>query len=335
MKRIAGRITAVMRSNTIIPIFLGVFLSASLFVGNFFSLENFINILGQNAAKGVMAVGMTFLILNGYFDLSARTLMGLASCLLVGITPSVGLFAAIVLMLLLGLAVGTLNGLMVTKLKINAFIVTMAGMTLWRGLTFIYTEQTIRNTSKGFYELSRNSFLGLSYPVWLCLIFVAAGQAVLRYSRHGRNTYAAGGNMNSAKNAGINVDRTVIINFAVCSLCAVVAGIMYASKFNSASPTLGWPDAHMLAIAAVVLGGTKLSGGYGNMLYTFGGVLVLGFIDNIMNLLKLSSYYNTLVFGIILILVLYMDKVLREKPAYNIPDKHNSDDKHATEKEKK
>lgn len=329
MKRIAGMMTAVMRRNTIIPIFLGVFLLASFFVSNFFSMENFINILGQNAAKGVLAVGMTFLILNGYFDLSAGTLMGLASCLLVGLTPYVGLTVAIGLVLLLGLMVGMLNGFMVTKLKINAFIVTMAGMTLWRGLTFIYTEQTLRNTSKGFYEFSRSSFLGLSYPVWLYIVFVIAGQVILRYSRHGRNTYAAGGNMNSAKNAGINVDRTVVTNFAVCSFCAAVAGVMYASKFNSASPTLGWPDAHMLAIAAVVLGGTKLSGGYGNMLYTFGGVLVLGFIDNIMNLLKLSSYYNTLVFGIILILVLYMDKVLREKPVYSMSDKF------ASEKEKK
>lgn len=307
----------IMSRNSIIPIFLGVFLFAVLFVDNFFSVGNFVNILGQNAAKMVLATGMTFLILNGYFDLSAGTLMGLTSCLLVGLTPSIGLFPAILLMLLFGALVGVINGILVTKLKINAFIVTMAGMTLWRGLTFIYTEQTLRNVSKEFYEFSRGSFMGLANPVWLCLAFVAVGQLTLSYTRHGRNTYAAGGNMNSARNAGINVDRTVVINFAISSFCSAVAGIMYASKFNSASPTLGWPDAHMLAIAAVVLGGTKLSGGYGNMLYTFGGVLVLGMIDNIMNLLKLSSYYNTLVFGVILILVLYMDKVLHENPVYS------------------
>lgn len=306
------------RKNTIIPIFLIVFLVCSFFIDKFFSLGNFVNILGQNAEKGILAAGMTFVILNGYFDLSVGTLMGLTSCLTVGLTPVIGLIPSILLALCLGAAVGLINGLLVTKLKINAFIVTLAGMTIFRGITYMYTQQTVRGSSKAFYELSRGSFLGLPNPVWLCLAFILLGQAVLYFTRHGRNTYAAGGNMSSAQNAGINVDRTVILNFVICSFCAAVAGVMYASKFNSASPTLGWPDAHMLAIAAVVLGGTKLSGGDGNMFYTLGGLCTLGMINNAMNLLKLSSYYNTLVMGIILIIVLYMDIVLREQ---SVPSK--------------
>lgn len=302
-----------MKIHTIIPIFLIIFLGCSIFINNFFSLSNMSNILSQNAAKGVLAVGMTFVVINGYFDLSVGSLMGLSSCLTIGLTPIIGLVPSILIAILIGLIVGLLNGLLITKAGINAFVVTLAEMIGIRGIVYIYTEKTLSGTSKLFYEFGKGSFIGIPNLVWIMLIFFAAGQAILHLTKQGRNTYAAGGNMNAAKNAGINVDKTIIGNFLFCSFSSAIAGIMYASKFNSASPTLGWPDTPVLAIAAVVLGGTKLSGGYGNMFYTFGGLITLGMVDNAMNLLKISSYFNTLITGIILILVLYLDKVIREK----------------------
>ena len=310
MKRIAGRITAVMRSNTIIPIFLGVFLSASLFVGNFFSLENFINILGQNAAKGVMAVGMTFLILNGYFDLSAGTLMGLASCLLVGITPSVGLFAAIVLMLLLGLAVGTLNGLMVTKLKINAFIVTMAGMFFARGMTAVISTEQISISSNAFFVKLANTKISLPFgsytnnkgvvqvpfirvSVIVALLVLIAVFFMLRYTKFGRSLYAVGGSEQSATMMGLDVKKTKLKAYVLSSFLCSIGGICYCLNTMSGNvqQALGL---EMDAIASSVIGGTLLTGGVGNVIGSFFGVLINGTISTLVktNGKLLSSWSN-------------------------------------------
>lgn len=301
------------KTHTIAPIFLSVFLLCSIFVRGFLSPSNMVNILNQNTAKCVLAAGMTFLILCGYFDLSVGTLMGLTSCLTIGLMPKLGLFPTLLLVLAIGLAAGFLNGFLVAKVGINAFIVTLVTMTIFRALCFIYTETSIGGTNETFYLFSRVRLLGIPSLVWLALALLLLGFFILRFTRHGRNTYAVGGNAQAAKNMGVNVSGTIICNFMICSLCASLAGIMYASKLNSALPTLGWPDAHMIAIASVVLGGTKLSGGYGSMLYTAFGVLALGMVDNVMNLLGLSSYYNTLVSGLILIGVLYLDKIIRRE----------------------
>jgi len=300
-----------LRSNTIVPIFLAVFVGCSILIGGFFSGNNFINILNQVAAKCVLATGMTFLIINGHFDLSVGTLMGMTSCLLVGLMPNIGVFASIVLVLAIGVAAGLLNGFLVMKCGINTFIVTLVTMMIFRALGFIYTDTSIGGKVESFFEFGRVKFLGLTTLVWIAILLLAVGFLILSLTRHGRNTYAVGGNQSAAINMGINAARTTILNFMICSVCAVIAGIMYASKLNSASPTLGYPDAHMIAISSVVLGGTKLAGGYGNMAYTAIGVVTLGIIDNAMNLLGLSSYYNTLVSGIILIAVLYLDKIIK------------------------
>lgn len=303
-----------MVKNTIIPILLIFLLISIFFVPGFFSVRNILNIINQNSVKGIMAIGMTFLIINGYFDMSICTLVSLTAALVCGLQNSIGLLPALLIALAVGLVVGSINGFLVSRAGINAFVVTLAMMLGCRGASYIYSgEKSILARNEAFTSFGSGKLAGISYITILFAIMVLIAFYVLRYTRHGRNTYAAGGNANSAFNAGINVKHTTFINFVLCGFTGGLGGILFAAQQGSASPPLGWPDMHMLVIAGVVLGGSKLSGGYGNIWYTVGGVMILGIIDNIMNLLNAAPYVSTLVTGLIMIGVLILDKFLTER----------------------
>ena len=297
--------------NTVIPILVVILILATVFVPGFLSMRNLLSVLNQNAIKGIMAIGMTFVIINGYFDMSLCTLISLTAALSCGLQSSIGMVPAVLLALLAGLAVGAINGFLVAKVGINAFVVTLALMLGCRSLSYLYSqEQSIMAVSNAFINFGMGRIGGLSYISILFLVMLVLAHFVLRYTTHGRNTYAVGGNANSAFNAGINVTQTTFINFVICGGTGALGGILYAAQFGSSSPPLGWPDMHMLVIAAVVLGGSKLVGGFGNIWYTFGGVMILGIVSNVMNLLNVQTYVSTMVTGLIMIGVLYLDKVL-------------------------
>ncbi len=309
-----SNVKAFLKRNTIIPIFIVFFAVFSIFVDNFLTSRNLLSLLNQKAPMGVMAIGMTFLIINGYFDLSAGTLMGLCCTLTIGLQPYLGTVLSIIIALIAGILIGSLNGFLVSRVGMNAFVVTLASMQGTRGLNYLVSgERALTGIDAVFAELGKGKLLGLYNQIWLYIILMLLGIFILKYTKHGRDTYATGGNTLSSANAGINVKKVTYLNFTICSLTCSIAGIMYAARMNASVPTLGWPDLHMNVIAAVVLGGSKLSGGFGNLLYTLGGVLVLSFIDNALNLLNVQTYWSSLITGAILIFVLYLDKVLREK----------------------
>lgn len=233
--------------------------------------------------------------------------MGLCACLAVGL-QDYGLAVAIIGALAVGATIGAINGFLVAKAGINAFVVTLASMFGARGLVFIYTgEQPIVGSVAAFREFGASSIGFMPTLALLFLVLLIIAELYLRYSNHGRNTYAIGGNYEAASNAGISVNRTILINFIMTGTAAALAGIMVASRMNAATPALGWPDTNLMIIASVVLGGTKLTGGYGSMIKTLGGVLAIGIFRNGMNLLNVPSYYNMLFLGIILILVVFAD----------------------------
>ena len=299
------------KRNTILPILLGIVIIFSIFVDRFLTLSNFTNIIEQNSAKGIMAIGMTFLIINGYFDLSVGTLLGFSASLAVGLQP-LGVIPAVLIALSVGLVVGFINGFLVTIVGLNAFAVTLASMLGIRGFTYLYTkEQAIVGISDQFGAIGSGNVLGIPNLIIIFVVLLVIGQFVLKKTKHGRYTYATGGNESAANNAGINTKRITMINFIICSFAASLGGVLYAAKMNAATPTLGWPDMHMMIIAIVVLGGTKLVGGFGNLYFTVGGLIAIGVIQNGMNLLNVQSYYNTLLTGVILIAVLYLDKIIR------------------------
>lgn len=313
-----GKIKTFLSKNTIIPIWIVFFIFAVLFVPGFFNVNNLFNVFNQNAMKGILAIGMTFVIINSYFDMSTCTLVALAASLACGLEASIGIIPGILIALLTGCLVGAINGFLVAYARINAFVVTLAMMLGCRGIGYIYhAEQSLipNHTEAGwaFIDLGAGKIGPLSYISIIFIVLLLLAHFVLKYTTHGRNTYAVGGNENSAFNAGIDYKRTTLINFIICGFTGALGGILYAAFAGSSTPTLGWPDMHMLVIAGVVLGGCKLTGGVGNIWYTLGGIMLLGVINNMMNLLNVQTYINRLVTGLIMIGVLYLDKIMMDK----------------------
>lgn len=288
-----------------------VFLS-SVFIQGFFSWGNFRNLILQSSVDGMLALGMTFLMINGYFDLSVGTVMGFTAALAIGLQPY-GIITAVIVALLAGVVIGSINGFLVAKAKINAFIVTLGSFIGVRGLIYIYTgESALVGEIMEFGFFGSSSFLGIPTLFVIMIVLMGIAEFVLRKTPHGRYTYAIGGNIEAAENAGIPVDRTIWLNFILCSLTAAIGGVLLASRLNAATPGLGWPDTNLMTIAVVVLGGTSLAGGLGNITRTLGGLFTFGVLYNILNILGVQSYYNTLITGIVLILVVYVDSHIRK-----------------------
>lgn len=309
-----------MRKNTIVPIFFTLFIVVSIITPGFLSPTNLVNILLQSSINGVMALGATFLIINGYRDLSVGMLMALSASLAITLQGKLGPWGACIVAVAVALVVGFVNGFLVVRVGINTFIATLATMFGCRGIMFLYSGgRTMPGTSQAFADFGAGTVLGIPNLVYMFLALLLLSAFVLRYTSHGRNTYAAGGNAEAAANAGINTTRTSIINFMLSSLGAGLGGIMMSARTNSFFPEMGWPDTHFIVIVMVVLGGTKLSGGVGNVFYTLGGVLTLITFQNAFNLLKVYSFLSPLFTGIILIVTLYMDQVI--KPVATDPSK--------------
>ncbi len=286
---------------------VGCLIFFSFLSPHFLTVQNLTNILLQSSIIGFMAIGMTYIMINGNIDLSVGATMALAAVLVIGLQPF-GLVFAIVISLLAGMAVGALNGWFVTKVGINAFVVTLGAMIGVRGLVFVYTgEQSLVGENFTFADLGASYIGPLPLIVVIFLVTVFLGEWVLRNTPHGRNAFAVGGNYEAAVNAGIKVKKHILINFIVIGFAAALAGIVLASRMNAATPTLGM-EYELWVITAVVLGGTKLTGGYGSVLRTFGGILIIGILRNGMNLLNVQAYYVLLIMGLILITVVFIDK---------------------------
>ncbi|MGL5266271.1 MAG: ribose ABC transporter permease, partial [Plesiomonas shigelloides] len=262
---------------------------------NFFMLDNLLNILRQTSVNAIIAVGMTLVILTAGIDLSVGSVLALCGAVaatMVGLELPV--YVVIPAALALGAALGGISGVIIAKGKVQAFIATLVTMTLLRGATLVYTDG--RPVSTGFSDaadsfawLGTGYLFGIPVPIWLmALVFIAAWY-MLNHTRMGRYIYALGGNEAATRLSGINVDRVKIAVYALCGLLAALAGLIVTSRLSSAQPTAG-TGYELDAIAAVVLGGTSLAGGKGRIMGTLIGALIIGFLNNALNLLDVSSY---------------------------------------------
>lgn len=302
--------------NTSITILIMIMIVATILDVSFLHPGNLANVFNENSIKGIMAIGMSFVILNGYFDMSLCTLVSLTAALACGLQKSIGVFPAVIIALLVGLLVGVINGVLIAYVGINAFVVTLAMMLGCRGFAYIYpNEESISAVSDAFRAFGSGKIGPLTYISWLYIIGLFIAHFVLKYTDHGRNTYAAGGNASAAENAGINVKRTIFINFVITGVLSALGGVLYAAQNGASTPALGWPDMHMLVIAAVVLGGTKLTGGYGNIWYSLIGVMILGVVNNIMSITNAQPWVSTFCTGAIMIAVLIADKFMTDARA--------------------
>ena len=293
-----------------------IFIFFSLMSEHFFDYRNFQNILVQTSTIGLIALGMTLVMINGNIDLSVGATLALAAAFAVDV-QSWAMFAtwgnwqilpAVSLALLVGILMGAINGFIVWKTGVDAFIVTLGAMLGIRGLVFVYTGES------SFYAMNfaYSDFSALSvgpFPV-LALIFLACTlvvHIVLSRTVHGRNTYAVGGNREAAVNAGIRVGPHMMVNFMIIGFLAALSGVLLSTQMGAATPNLG-RDYELWVITAVVLGGTKLTGGKGDIIGTLGGVLAIGILRNGMNLMQVPAFYVYVILGSILIAVLFLDK---------------------------
>ncbi len=292
-------------------IFVGVCLVVfSLATEHFFAVQNFTNILVQTSTIGVIALGMTFVMINGNIDLSVGATLALAASLAVGLQDTLGVVPAVVVAMGAGVALGALNGLVVWKTGVDAFIVTLGAMIGVRGLVFLYTgEQSFYAMNFAYSDFGASSIGPLPTLAALFLGLAALMHYVLSSTVHGRNTYAVGGNREAAINAGIRVGPHMLINFMLVGFMAALAGVMLSTQMGASTPNLG-TNFELWTITAVVLGGTKLAGGSGTILGTLGGVLAIGILRNGLNLMQVPAFYVLVIMGVILIAVLFIDRQL-------------------------
>lgn len=284
----------------------------------FFDTGNFSNILVQASTIGLIALGMTFVMINGNIDLSVGATLALAASLAVGLQPDLGLMGAVLVGLLSGILVGALNGIIAWKTGVDAFIVTLGAMIGVRGLVFIYTEeQSFYAQDLAYSDFGASEIFGVPVLAFIFIFLVIVSHLLLKYTIHGRNVFAVGGNRTAAKEAGIRVGPHMLLNFILVGFMAALSGILLSTQMGAATSNLG-RDYELWTITAVVLGGTRLTGGYGSIIGTLGGVLAIAILRNGMNLLQVPSFYVLIILGSILIIVLFIDKRFAEKQGQGV-----------------
>ncbi|HAS8153057.1 ribose ABC transporter permease [Vibrio vulnificus] len=279
---------------------------------NFFTVDNILNILRQTSVNAIIAVGMTLVILTAGIDLSVGSVLALCGAFAASlVSMEVPVLIAVPTALLAGAALGAISGVIIAKGKVQAFIATLVTMTLLRGVTMVYTDGRpistgFTDTADAFAWFGTGYALGIPVPVWLMVIVFAAAWYLLNHTRFGRYVYALGGNESATRLSGINVDKVKIGVYAICGLLAALAGIIVTSRLSSAQPTAGM-GYELDAIAAVVLGGTSLMGGKGRIMGTLIGALIIGFLNNALNLLDVSSYYQMIAKAAVILLAVMVD----------------------------
>ncbi|SEF47739.1 ribose ABC transporter permease [Vibrio hangzhouensis] len=279
---------------------------------NFFTVDNILNILRQTSVNAIIAVGMTLVILTAGIDLSVGSVLALCGAFAASlIAMEVPVLIAVPTALFAGAALGAISGIIIAKGKVQAFIATLVTMTLLRGVTMVYTDGRpistgFTDTADAFAWFGTGYALGIPVPVWIMVIVFAAAWYLLNHTRFGRYVYALGGNESATRLSGINVDKVKIGVYAICGLLAALAGIIVTSRLSSAQPTAGM-GYELDAIAAVVLGGTSLMGGKGRVMGTLIGALIIGFLNNALNLLDVSSYYQMIAKAVVILLAVLVD----------------------------
>lgn len=281
----------------------------SIISPRFLSISNIMNVLTQVSVNAIIAIGMTFVILTGGIDLSVGSILAITGAIaatLVKTTNSV--FLALAAALVIGGIIGGINGIIISKGRIQAFIVTLATMTVFRGVTYVYSNGTpISGLGMNFMILGNKRILGIPFPVIFTLIVFALAWYVINQTRFGRYVYALGGNEDCARLSGINTDRVKSLVYVISGIAAALSGVIVTSRIGSASPNAG-SGYELDAIAAVVLGGTSLAGGEGTIVGTIIGAMIIGVLNNGLNLMNVSPFYQLIVKGIVILFAVLVDK---------------------------
>ncbi len=286
----------------------------SLMSRDFVSLKTINTLLLLLPSNGVVAIGVTMVMITGELDLSVGGVLSLSGLLLVKLLP-LGLPFAIIVSLIAGAFVGLLNGLIVNKLNVSSLITTIAMGFVLSGLVLLLSEGTVHFENKALTSFGNESLWIFPYTTLFYFALTLAIQYILKQSIFGLKLYAVGGSRISSSYSGIKTKRMGIILFILSGLFASLGGILLSSRLSTASPLYGSETA-IIVITAVLLGGTTLGGGYGDVLKTFSGIFLLSLLTKGLTQLEVPAFYQNMIIGVILIFLLYVGKRLHEKEVY-------------------
>lgn len=291
-------------------IFLALFVIMSVFSDSFLTRSNMLNMLRQLSTNGILAVGMTFVLITGGIDLSVGSVLtfsAMVGCSFIQEGSPYPVAMAVAISLAVGLGIGLLNGVLVAYGRVPAFIVTLGTQLAASGAALMFRNGSpIPGLKSSFNAIGAGSLAGIPMPIIIFFVIMLAGGFVLRRTRFGRYTYAVGGNTLAARACGIKDRQITVSVYVISGLCAAIAGIVLAARVRTATPLAG-DGSELDAIAAAVLGGTSLTGGIGSMWGTLAGVLIIGLLNNGMDMLNIQSYIQDIVQGAIIVAAVLID----------------------------
>jgi ribose transport system permease protein len=295
------------RDLAIIAVFVALFVTLSIASPVFLSKANLLNILDQNVAIGVAALGATLVVIAGGLDLSTGAIFGLAGVISAYAAQKVGAELSWVAGLLTGVVAGAINGFLVVGLRVNSLLITLGTSLAVASLATVLTNGIPKAVEDpGFAVLGQNQFLGLSIGIWLLIVAALMTSYVLRRSVLGRHIFAIGGNAEAARLSGVPVGRVIVLVFVLAGLAAGFAGMFTASRIAQGSPTAG-TNLLFPVLTAVFLGGTSVYGGEGAVWRTIVGLFILALMNNGFNLLNLPVLYQPMIQGTLIVAAVGLD----------------------------
>jgi ribose transport system permease protein len=307
--------TAASRFAVVALMLLVIFVVFSVTQADFLTSSNIQNLLSSVSILFVISIGMTFVVLTGGIDLSVGSLLALSGLVLSKLFNGVGL--PIVLAVLITIVAGALiggcvNGVLIGRVGLSFFVVTLGTLSLYRGIVNIWsgTKTTYINSTL-MNDIGFRHVLGLPVPIWIMIVVYLVAFVILRWTYFGRDVYAVGGNIEAARLSGINVPRTLMLVYAIAGLAAAIGGIVQAARLGASSPLVG-DSTPLDAAAAVLLGGTSFLGGVGGVTGTAAAVLFIGTLQNGLSIAGVSSFWQQVVTGAILIVAISIDRIQRD-----------------------
>jgi ribose transport system permease protein len=303
-----------MLSLTLLVLLALMWVALAFSTNSFWTYNNITNLLRQGAMTAILAIGETFVIITAGIDLSVGAVVGFASVIIAWLlTHGWPTWGAIIITLGIGLVIGAFHGFGITKLGLPPFIMTLATLTALRGIGLLITNgATISITNTDFTGFSRGDFLGVPNLFWMVLVVAVPGYIFLHHSRFGRYLFAIGSNTEAARLSGVNTVRIIYLAYILSALCAAFVGILLAARIGigNATQAEGW---ELQAIASSVIGGSSLFGAVGSVHGPLLGSFILTTINNGANLLNVNSFWQRVITGVLIIVIVYFDGLRRKK----------------------
>ncbi len=313
------RINAFLSKYGIVLILLAMFIAFSLLSEGFATPRNIFNIIRQISFMGLIAIGVTMVIITGGIDLGSGSVLALCAVIATSLAQlpesatlkyeglSVPILVPIIAALVVGAFTGVINGGLISKFKIPPFIATLGMMTVARGFALIYSNKPLSQLTPEYNFIGQGALFGVPFPVIILVVVAVAVHIMLNNTPFGRYIYALGGNEQAARISGVNIDRVKIGVYTLAGLLSGLAGLVVSSRVGSGQPGQGL-GIELDAIAAAVIGGTSLSGGIGTIWGTIVGALIIGVLDNGLILLNVDQYWITIVKGTIIVVAVIIDQ---------------------------